>query len=65
VYVADTGNDRIEKFDGNGTFITTWGTHGSGDGQLSNPSAIVVDSSDKIYVADTGNDRIQVFGVSR
>ena len=24
VYVADTGNDRIQKFDSNGTFITSW-----------------------------------------
>ncbi|MGA9154833.1 MAG: SBBP repeat-containing protein [Candidatus Nitrosopolaris sp.] len=25
IYVADSGNDRIQKFDSNGTFITKWG----------------------------------------
>ena len=25
VYVADSNNHRIQKFDGNGTFITKWG----------------------------------------
>ena len=26
VYVADLNNNRIQKFDSNGTFITKWGT---------------------------------------
>jgi DNA-binding beta-propeller fold protein YncE len=25
IYVADSGNDCIQKFDSNGTFITKWG----------------------------------------
>ena len=28
VYVTDTGNERVEKFTGNGTFITKWGSLG-------------------------------------
>ena len=39
VYVADAGNDRIQKFTSAGTFLTKWGTDGSGDGQFDNPSA--------------------------
>ena len=34
VYVADADNDRIQKFDPNGAFITKWGTYGSGNGQF-------------------------------
>src|SRR5438128_2424564 len=30
VYVADTGNSRIQKFDASGAFLTTWGSTGSG-----------------------------------
>ena len=30
VYVADTANDRIQKFDSNGNFITKWGSYGNG-----------------------------------
>ena len=45
VYVADTSNHRIEKFDSNGTFITKLGSFGSGDGQFGSPEGVAVDSS--------------------
>ena len=62
VFVADTGNNRIEKFTINGTLVTTWGKPGKGDGQFISPLAIAVDSSgDNVFVADTGNNRIQKF----
>ena len=32
VYVADQGNNRIQKFDSIGKFIATWGSSGSGNG---------------------------------
>ena len=35
IYVGDTGNKRIEKFYPNGTFILSWGSEGSNDGQFS------------------------------
>ena len=62
VYVADTYNDRIQKFDNNGTFITKWGYSGTENGNFSLPADIAVDPSGKyVYVADTYNDRIQKF----
>ena len=60
VYVVDTGNDRIQKFDSNGKCLTYWGSQ-SGERQFINPLGIAVDSSNNVYVADTGNDRIQKF----
>ena len=30
VYVADAGNDRIQKFTSDGVFLNAWGTFGSG-----------------------------------
>lgn len=54
MYVADTGNDRIQKFDNSGTFITEWGSKGDGDGQFNYPADIAVDRSGNVYVADTG-----------
>ena len=30
LYVADTGNERIQKFDSTGTFVAQWGSSGSG-----------------------------------
>jgi hypothetical protein len=35
VCVADTFNHRIQKFDASGTFLTTWGSNGSSNGQFS------------------------------
>ena len=37
VYVADTVNHRIQKFSLTGSFITTWGTSGAGNGQFAYP----------------------------
>lgn len=61
VYVIDTGNKRIQKFDVNGVFITQWGSNGSNNGQFRNPSGIAVDGSGNVFVADTNNNRIQKF----
>src|SRR5947209_5620572 len=41
VYVADTGNDRVQKFTSNGTFLATWDQSEAGtDAQFFNPQGI-------------------------
>ncbi len=66
VWVTDTGNDRIQKFDGNGKFLMQFGRSGGtrapyNEGEFKTPSAITVDSEGNIWVADTGCHRIQKF----
>jgi DNA-binding beta-propeller fold protein YncE len=61
VFVVDTYNDRIQKFDSNGNFISKWGSYGTGDGEFEWPEDIAVDGSGNVYVVDLGNDRIQKF----
>ncbi len=61
VYVTDTLNNRIQKFDSAGNYLDQWGSPGSGIGQFSNPDGIAVDSTGNVYVTDTGNHRIQKF----
>ena len=61
VYVADTGNHRIQVFDSSGTYVTTLGSSGSGDDQFQDPYGVAVDSNDHIYVADEENHRVQIF----
>jgi predicted membrane-bound mannosyltransferase/sugar lactone lactonase YvrE len=63
VYVADTWNHRIQKFDANGKFLLTWGHEGQGDqfDALWGPRAVAVDGAGRVFVADTGNKRIAVF----
>ena len=62
VYVADTGNDRIQKFSPVGVYDSQFGTPGEGDGELSSPQGVAVDPpSGDVYVADSGNNRVQRF----
>jgi len=60
VYVGDR-NNRIQKFDSKGKFLTKWGTVGTGNGQFRAPHHIAVDSSGNVYVADYDNHRVQKF----
>lgn len=63
IYVADGigNNNRVAKFDKDGTFIKHWGSTGSGPGQFSGVKALAIDAQGNVYVADAGNKRIQVF----
>lgn len=53
VYVGDSGNYRVKKFDPEGRLITQWGSPGQGDGQFNTIASIKVDDSGIIYVFDT------------
>ncbi len=61
VFVVDTDNDLIQKFDSNGNFLTQWGGYGIGNGKFDSPEGIATDSNGNVYVADTGNNLVQVF----
>jgi len=62
VFVGDTGNNRIQKFDNDGKFITKWGSLGTGERQFHGPSDVAVDKkSGNVFVADVANNRIQKF----
>jgi DNA-binding beta-propeller fold protein YncE len=67
VYVSDTWNHRIQKFTGEGQFLTAWGTFGSTGGELGQealfygPRTVAVGRDGNISVMDTGNKRVQVF----
>jgi hypothetical protein len=61
VYVADTYNNRVQKFSSTGSYLTQWGSYGSGNGQLYYPYGVAVDGSGNVYVVDTYNHRVQRF----
>ncbi len=63
VFVVDKGNNRIQKFDSNGNFITKFGSEGSGKGEFFSLKGVAVDSKGNVYVMDTGNCRIQKFSM--
>ncbi len=59
VYVADSGNDRISVFAGDGAFLRTFG-----GAQLSQPGDVALDGGGRAFVADSGHDQVAVFGSS-
>ena len=60
IYVADTGNSRIQKLTNNGEFLSSWGTPGIDDGKFQSPVGIVV-YENNVYVVDDKRHDIQKF----
>lgn len=61
IYVADSGNHRVDIFSESGESKGQFGTFGQGDGQFSRPLQIAVDSSGSVYVTDADLRTIQKF----
>lgn len=66
IYVADTYNNRAQRWPKGATFGTAVagqlnGTSGSSSTVLQLPQGLVVDSNSNVYVADTVNHRIQLW----
>lgn len=61
LYVADTGNKRVQKFTAEGEFLGVWGGGGITPGRFEEPVGLAADSQGNIYVADAWNRRVQKF----
>ena len=61
IYVTDTSNHRIQILERNGTFVKTFGTNGTGDGQFNKPRGLAISSENEVFVSEDGNHRVQVF----
>ncbi|MDT8068729.1 MAG: SMP-30/gluconolactonase/LRE family protein [Terriglobia bacterium] len=61
LYVTDTLNDRVEIFDADGNFISTFGKNCDAPGCFQRPKGIAIDSDGHIWVTDTMAARVQVF----
>jgi tripartite motif-containing protein 71 len=60
VYVSDSANNRIVRFDLDGSHPVLWAGPGSALGEVSSPRGLAV-AGGVVYVADEGNHRIQAF----
>jgi hypothetical protein len=58
LYVADTGNNRIQRYDRDGSWLGSWGGPGSELGQFNNPVDIRR-LPDGFVVVDRNNQRLQ------
>lgn len=59
LFVADSNNCRIQKFEIDGSYLLQFGKYGSSDGELSHPVGIT--AYDKMLVVDQCNCCISVF----
>ncbi len=60
LYVVDSGNGRVQKFDEKGGFILQFGRTGEYEGEMSSPTDIAI-LGGRAYVTDTENRRIAEF----
>ena len=60
VYVLDSGNHRIQKFDPQGNYLASFGRRGQGPGEFQYPQSLDIDAQGLMYVSDSGNQKIQI-----
>ncbi len=61
LYVADTLNNRVDEFDLSTQQSASFGTVGSGNGQLNQPCMVAVGPTGQIAVTDFGNNRVSLW----
>ena len=64
VYVAELGNNRVQKFTPEGKVSTVINSKGEREGKLRDPFCVYVDSSDILYVTERGSNTVSVFNTS-
>ncbi len=64
VWVADRGNNRVQRFGPQGERRGTFGTRGTGDGQFVHPTGVSIDCNGLLTVSDASNNRVQQFTLS-
>ncbi len=61
VYVADTGNHRVQKLDSQGRYLAEIGGFGWEQSQFNRPTGLSAREGLNIYVVDSENKRVQRF----
>lgn len=64
IYVVDSGNNRVQRFNRDGSFLSEFGAMGQANGKFNSPHSIALDKEGYIYVSDTNNNRVQKFAPS-
>ena len=61
LYVSDSFNGRVQKFDPDGKYLMTYGQRGDAWGSFDKPKGVAVDSFGNLYVVDAGWSNVQIF----
>jgi NHL repeat len=60
-WVTEQDLDKVYQFDSSGKFVFSFGSSGSGNGQLNGPTGVAIAESGNFFVLDSGNNRVQEF----
>ena len=63
IYIADFAVPRVNKYDKNGKFVTSFVKQGSGPGEVDKITFICV-KNDTIYIGDQGTQSVSIFNTS-
>ncbi|MCG6918830.1 MAG: NHL repeat-containing protein, partial [Deltaproteobacteria bacterium] len=64
VFIADSGNHRVQVFDGNGNFLRLFNVKSGPQEKPSDPvDVLVADFKDYVYVSDNDNHKIKVYDI--
>ena len=61
VYVADSGNNRVQKFTPEGKLLAVIDSKGEGGGRLNEPFGLCVDDNGILYVTEYGSNTVSMF----
>ncbi|HEY2345740.1 MAG TPA: hypothetical protein VGH80_07645 [Xanthomonadaceae bacterium] len=60
--VADSANNRVERFSSDGNYLGQFGESGGGNGQFLGPGGMAIDpTTHNVVVTDVGHSRVQIF----
>lgn len=61
IFVVDSGNFRVQMFDGEGNFVRMFGTIGRRSGQFARPKELAIDAAGNVYIVDAAFGNFQIF----
>ena len=61
LWIADSANNRVEKFDTKGEYQSQFGSTGTGNGQFKTPVDIAITAGGDLWVTDAINARVEKF----
>ncbi len=61
LYVLDSYNHRVQKYDSDGNYMHSFGSQGSENEHFDRPVDIAINASGELYVLDSNNHRVQKF----
>ncbi|MEX2105645.1 MAG: NHL repeat-containing protein [Solirubrobacterales bacterium] len=64
LWIVDSKNNRVQKFNAKGEYLSQFGSTGTGNGQFKKPVDIAISPKGELFVTDAENNRVQRFSAS-